>query len=80
MKSVVEESEARVDETDLVLVAGSDDVVVANGSSRVSQVLYPELTGTVDVVPEGEEGIGAHGDSRQLGEPFLALFLKMPIG
>ena len=52
-----------------ILVAGLDDVVVANAASSLSYVLYAALVGALDIVAEGKEGIGAKADTRVLSNP-----------
>ena len=44
---------------DAVAIAGLDDVVVADGAAGLGDVGDAALLGALDVVAEGEEGVGA---------------------
>lgn len=43
---------------DGVFVAGHDDMVVANGTACLGDILYAALVGALDIVAEWEEGVG----------------------
>ena len=45
----------------VVQVAGLDDVVVADGAAGLGHVAHAGAVRALDVVAEGEEGIGAQG-------------------
>ena len=63
-----------------VLVAGHDDMIVADRATSLSNELHATLMGTLDVVAEGEEGIGAEGYLRVLGNPGFLLFHRQHLG
>ena len=56
---MVEQSHARECHGNAVLVAGHDDMVVANRAASLSDELYATLVGTLNIVAEGEESIRA---------------------
>ena len=61
---------------DAILVAGINNIVVANRTACLSDVLYAALVRTLDVVAEREEGVGAEGDAGLLLEPCLFLLTR----
>ena len=71
---VVEQADASEGHGDVVLVTGHDDMVVADGATGLGDVLDPTLVGTLDIVAEGEEGVGAEGYAGVLGNPGALLF------
>ena len=71
---MVEQADAGEGHGDVVLVAGHDDMVVADGATSLGDVLDPTLVGTLDIVAEGEEGVGAKGYAGVLGNPGALLF------
>ena len=70
----MEQSHACEGHSDAVLVAGHDDMIVADGATSLGDKLHTTLVGTLDVVAEGEEGIRAKGHLRVLGYPGFLLF------
>ena len=51
-----------------VLVRRGDDLIVPDGTAGLGNVLNTGLPGPLHVVPEGEEGVAAHGDAGDLCE------------
>ena len=68
---MVEQSYSRKRHGNAVLVAGHDDMVVANRAASLSNVLYATLVGTFNVVAEGEESIRAESHLGILGNPLF---------
>ena len=56
---MMEQSYAGECHGDAVLVAGHDNMVVADAAASLGNELYATLVGTLDVVTEGEERIRA---------------------
>ena len=54
---MVEQADAGEGHGDAVLVAGHDDMIVADGASSLGDELHATLMGTLDIVAEGEEGV-----------------------
>ena len=71
---MMEQTHAREGHGDAVFVAGLDDVVVANAATGLCNIFHATLVGSLDIVAEGEEGIGTETHFRVLGNPFLFLF------
>ena len=71
---MVEQSYASKRHSDAVLVAGHDDMIVADRATCLGYELHTTLVGTLDVVAKGEEGVGAEGYLRVLGNPGFLLF------
>ena len=57
-----------------ILVAGIDNIVITNRSTWLSDILNARLMGTLDVVTEGEECIGAKAYIGILIQPCSLLF------
>ena len=55
---VVEQANASERHGNGVFVAGHDDMVVANRTASLGDILYAALVGALDIVAEGEEGVG----------------------
>ena len=70
----MEQPYARERHGNAVLVTGFYDIVVAYAAASLSNKLYAALVGTLDVVAEGEESIGAEANACVLSQPCL-LFL-----
>ena len=71
---MMEQTHTREGHGNAVFVAGLDDIVVANAAAGLCNVFHATLVGTLDVVAEGEEGIGTETYLRVLGNPrFLFL-------
>ena len=70
---MMEQSHAREGHGNAVLVAGHNNMVVANRAASLSNVLYATLVGTLNIVAEGEEGIRAESHLGVLGYPLLLL-------
>ena len=70
----MEQTHTREGHGNAVFVAGLDDIVVANAAAGLCNVFHATLVGTLDVVAEGEEGIGTETYLRVLGNPCF-LFL-----
>ena len=54
---MVEQADTGEGHRDTVLVAGHDDMIVADAATSLGDELHTTLMGTLDVVAEGEEGI-----------------------
>jgi hypothetical protein len=70
---VVEESDVCHGHRDVVFIAGLDDIVVADGAASLGDVFHATLVRALDVVAEGEEGVGAESHIGVLGNPLLLL-------
>ena len=53
----MEQTDSRKAHHHTILVAGLNDIVIANGSARLGNVFHTALMGTLDIVPEWEESI-----------------------
>ena len=56
---MVEQTDASEGHGDAVFVASHDDMIVADRATSLGDELHTALMGTLDVVTEGEEGVGA---------------------
>ena len=54
---MMEQSYASECHGDAILVAGLDDIIVANAAAGLCNIFHAALVGALDVVAEGEEGI-----------------------
>ena len=54
---------------DTVLVAGLDDLAVADGTARLCDILHAALSGALNVVSEGEEGVTSQGNALHAVQP-----------
>ena len=77
---MMEEADAREGHSNAVFVASHNDVIIADGATRLGDELHTTLMGTLNVVAEGEEGIGAEGYLRVLGNPGFLLFHRQHLG
>ena len=77
---MVEQPDASECHGDAVLVAGHDDVVVADAAAGLCDELDAALVGPLDVVAEGEEGVGAEADAAHLLFPQLLLLAAEGLG
>ena len=55
--SVVEKADSRECHSDIVLIAGLDDIVITYGAACLGDIAYAALMCALDIVTEGEEGI-----------------------
>ena len=55
-------------------------MIVADRATSLGYELHTTLMGTFDVVTEGEEGVGAEGYLRVLGNPGFLLFHRQHLG
>ena len=72
----MEQADVRHGHRHVVLVGRLDDIVVADGAAGLGDVGHAALVGTLDVVAEREESIGAEGDACLLLEPGLFLLTR----
>ena len=77
---MVEQSHAGKRHDHTVFVALFDNQVVPNGAARLGDVLDAGGSGPLDVVGEGEEGVGAQGHAVKLSEEFPLVFRGQPVG
>ena len=70
----MEQPQAAEGHGDAVLVAGVDDLLVADGAAGLHDGGHAGAAGALDVVAEGEEGVRAKADTGHLAEVGL-LFL-----
>ena len=54
---MVEQSDVGEGHRDAVFVAGLDDIIVADGTAGLCDILHAALVGTLNVVAEGEESV-----------------------
>ena len=45
----------------MILVAGLNHMVVPDRAAGLGNILYAAFVGPLDIVPKGEEGVGAQG-------------------
>ena len=74
-KLVVEETHMGECHGDAILVAGVDDMVVADATASLCDKLYTAAMGTLDVVAKGEERVRAQCHVGHLIQPCTFLFL-----
>ena len=77
---MVEQSYAGECHCDAVLVAGHDDVVVANAAAGLCDVLYATLVSPLHVVAEGKESVAAEAHLCVLCNPVALLFAAQRLG
>ena len=63
----------------VILVAGHNDVVVANRSARLGNVLHAAFVGSLDVVAKGEEGVGTERHTGLRSQEFLLFLPGQPL-
>ena len=69
----MEQSDAVADHCNAVLIAGFNDIVISDGTARLSDIAYTALVGAFDIVTEREECIRAERYTCILRDPFLLL-------
>lgn len=67
--SVMEQSDAGKRHNHSVLIAGLNNMIVANGTAGLCHVFHPASVGSFDIVAKREEGVGAQGNAAKLIEP-----------
>ena len=67
--SVVEQPHAGEGHDHAVFVGGLDDIVVPDAAARLRHIADAGFSGPLDVVAEGEEGVGAQGHAVQTRQP-----------
>ena len=77
---MVEESYAGEGHGDVVLVAGGNDMVVADTAASLRHIRYSTLVAPLNVVTEGEEGIAAEADAGVLCNPCSLLLARKDLG
>ena len=70
----MEQTDAVEDHGHAVSVAGVDDVVIADGTARFSDIADAALVGSFNVVAEREESVGTQGNACVLCQPFFLFF------
>ena len=70
----MEQPQAAEGHGDAVLVAGINDLLVTDGTAGLHDGSHAGAAGTLDVVAEGEEGVGTQAHAGDLAQVFL-LFL-----
>ena len=71
---VVEQPDPCKGHDDIIFVACIDNIIISNGASRLGDVCYPAPVGSLDIVTEREERIGAEGHARHLVQPCPLFF------
>src|SRR5919204_4429123 len=74
----MEQPQSRKDHRHPVLLARGDDVLVAQRSAGLDDVLDPADVRAIDAVAEGEEGVGPEGDAPRSFEPGKPLLSAEP--
>ena len=77
---MMEQSYAREGHRDTVLVAGHDDMIVADAATSLGNELHTALMSTLDIVAEGEESIRSKSNLRVLGDPGFLFFHRQHLG
>ena len=77
---MVEKADTDEGHCDAILVAGINDMVVADATACLGNVLHSTLVSTLYVVAKGEESIGAEAYTGILGYPFLLLLTGQRLG
>ena len=65
---------------DAVLVCSHDDMVIPDRAARLDDILHARLTRALNVVAEGEEGVGAAGDAGEGCDPGALLLRRQGFG
>ena len=71
---MMEEADSGEGHDHIVLVAAFNDQVVTDGTTGLRYILNAALMGTLDIVGEGEESVGAERYTCQLVQPCALLF------
>ncbi len=71
----MEQPDAAERHGDAVLIAGVNDLLVADRAAGLDNGGHAGAAGTLDVVAKGEEGIGAQADTGNMAQ-ILFLFLR----
>ena len=77
---MVEQADAGKAHDHIMGIAGLDDIVVADGTAGLGDILDAAAESPLDVVPEGEECIGSQCHVLIAGEPGLLLFHSEDLG
>ena len=77
---VMEQTHTGEGHDDAVLVALLDDQIVPDGAAGLGNVLHTGGIGPLDVVREGEEGIGAQSHILTGGQPLTLVLLGQRFG
>ena len=77
---MVEESHAGEGHDHIVLVTLFDDQVIADGAARLGDVADTGSLGALDVVGEGEEGIGTQSHTSDAVQVSPLVFLSQALG
>ena len=70
----MEQADAGEGHYHVVFIAGCDDIVVTDGTARLCDILNAALVSALNVVAEGEEGVGTKGNAGQLIQPCALFF------
>ena len=76
----MEQTHAGKSHDHVILVRGSDHVVITDGTARFGNVLNAGLAGAFHIVAEGEERVGAAGDTALPGDPGFFLLCGQNFG
>ena len=69
----MEQAHTRKSHCHIMFIAGSDDILITIGTTRLKYVADAGLGGALDTIGEREEGVRTERDTAQVVEPGKAL-------
>lgn len=73
---MMEQSQASVYQSDFVLIAGSDHIIIISRSARTRNKPDSRHASSIDIVPERKERIRTEGDLVHLSDPLFSISLN----
>ena len=72
----MEQADAGEGHYHVIFITGCDDILITDGTARLCDILNAALVSALNVVAEGEEGIGTKGNAGQLIQPCAFFFSR----
>ena len=73
---MMEQADAGEGHYHVIFITGCDDILITDGTARLCDILNAALVSALNVVAEGEEGIGTKGNAGQLIQPCAFFFSR----
>ena len=72
----MEQADAGEGHYHVIFITGCDDILITDGTARLCDILNAALVRTLNVVAEGEEGVGTKGHVRS-SDPAMRVFSSL---
>ena len=72
----MEQADAGEGHYHVIFITGCDYILITDGTARLCDILNAALVSALNVVAEGEEGIGTKGNAGQLIQPCAFFFSR----